>query len=159
GVSLRVRLGDRGSPTVVRTLEDLGFSAPFPLPPEGYVLVARGGSEPTLALGADDPSGVYYAVQTLRQLVTPGHIAGVGIVDFPLMPIRGVVEGFYGSPWTQQQRMDQLAFYGDMKLNTYIYSPKNDPYLRDQWRQPYPPDQLDQLDQLIGQAVAHHVRF
>jgi hyaluronoglucosaminidase len=159
GASLRVRLGDRGSPTVVRSLENVGFSAPFPLPPEGYVLVARGGSEPTLALGADDPSGLYYAVQTLRQLVTPGHIAGVGIVDFPLMPTRGVVEGFYGSPWTQQQRMDQLAFYGDMKLNTYIYSPKNDPYLRDQWRQPYPPDRLDQIRRLIGQAAAHHVRF
>jgi hyaluronoglucosaminidase len=159
GAALRVRLGDRGSPTVVRTLEDVGFSAPFPLPAEGYVLVARGGSEPTLALGADDPSGAYYAVQTLRQLVTPGHIAGVGIVDFPLMPTRGVVEGFYGSPWSQQQRMDQLAFDGDMKLNTYIYSPKDDPFLRDQWRQLYPPDKLGQIQQLIGQAAVHHVRF
>lgn len=157
--TLRVRLGDRGSPTIVKTLENVGFSAPFPLPAEGYVLVARGGSEPTLALGADDPSGVYYAVQTLRQLVTPGHIAGVGIVDFPLMPTRGAVEGFYGSPWSQQQRMDQLAFYGDFKLNTYIYSPKDDPYLRDQWRQPYPPEQLDQISRLLGQAAAHHVQF
>jgi hyaluronoglucosaminidase len=158
-VTLQVRLGDRESPSLVKTLQDLSFPAPEPLPPEGYVLVARGGSDQTVALGANDPSGAYYAVQTLRQLVTPGRIAGVGVVDYPLMSTRGTVEGFYGSPWTQQQRMDQLAFYGDMKLDTYVYSPKDDPYLRQQWRDPYPPDKLGEVRQLIGQAAAHHVHF
>jgi hyaluronoglucosaminidase len=75
------------------------------------------------------------------------------------MPLRGVIEGFYGSPWTQAERMDQLAFYGDVKMNTYIYAPKDDPYHRSQWRDPYPADRLTQLGQLVQQATEHHVRF
>lgn len=158
GATLRVRLGDRVGGLIVKGLQDVGYGAPYPLPPEGYV-VAGSKDASTLVLGATDPSGAYYAVQTLRQLVSPGKIAGVGVVDHPLMPSRGSIEGFYGSPWTHQERMDQLAFYGDVKLNTYIYAPKDDPYHREQWREPYPPDKLAQVRQLIQQAQAHHVRF
>ncbi|GAA2818217.1 beta-N-acetylhexosaminidase family protein [Saccharopolyspora taberi] len=159
GVALSVRLGDRGSPTVTKTLQELGFEAPIPMPPEGYVLAGRGGPNPVLVLGASDPAGAYYAVQTLRQLASPGRISGVGVVDHPRMPIRGSIEGFYGSPWTHAERMDQLDFYGDVKLNTYVYAPKDDPYHRERWREPYPPDKLAEVKELIGQAAAHHVKF
>src|SRR5690606_40391313 len=84
--------------------------------------------EPVVVIGAEDPAGAYYGVQTLRQLASPGKIAGAGIVDYPSLPLRGAIEGFYGPPWTHQERMDQLAFYGDVKMNTYIYAPKDDPY-------------------------------
>ena len=158
GATLRVRLGDRVDGLIVKGLQDLGYGAPYPIPPEGYV-IAGSADASTLVLGASDPAGAYYAVQTLRQLVTPGKIAGVGVVDHPLMPSRGAVEGFYGSPWTHQERMNQLAFMGDFKLNTYVYSPKDDPYLRDRWRDPYPPERLAEVDQLVRQAQEHHVRF
>lgn len=156
--TLRVRLGDRVGGLVVKGLQEVGYGAPFPLPPEGYVVAGKREAS-TLVLGASDPSGAYYAVQTLRQLVSPGSIAGVGVVDHPSMPSRGAIEGFYGTPWTHQERMDQLAFYGEQKLNTYVYAPKDDPYHREQWRDPYPPDKLAQVRELIGQAKAHHVRF
>ena len=156
--TLRVRLGDRLGGLVVKGLQEVGYGAPSPLPPEGYVVAGKEEAS-TLVLGASDPSGAYYAVQTLRQLVSPGSIAGVGVVDHPMMPSRGSIEGFYGSPWTHEERMDQLAFYGDVKLNTYVYAPKDDPYHREQWRDPYPPDKLAQVRELVGQAVAHHVRF
>ena len=158
-VSLSVRLGDRGAPAVTKGLQELGFLAPMPTPPEGYVLAGRGGPNPVLVMGASDPAGAYYAVQTLRQLASPGRIAGVGVVDQPRMPIRGSIEGFYGSPWTHAERMDQLAFYGDVKLNTYVYAPKDDPYHRERWREAYPPDKLAEVKELIGQAAAHHVKF
>ncbi|WP_188984286.1 beta-N-acetylhexosaminidase family protein [Saccharopolyspora thermophila] len=157
--TLRVRIGDRVSPSVVKGLQEVGFGAPAPVPAEGYVLAARGGSDPTLFIGASDPAGAYYGVQTLRQIASPGRIAGVGINDHPSMPLRGSVEGFYGPPWTHQERMDQLAFYGEVKLNTYIYAPKDDPYHRERWREPYPADELARVQELIQQAKAHHVRF
>ncbi|MGW5442114.1 beta-N-acetylglucosaminidase domain-containing protein [Streptomyces asiaticus] len=75
------------------------------------------------------------------------------------MPLRGVIEGFYGSPWTHAERMDQLAFYGDVKMNTYIYAPKDDPYHREKWREPYPAAKLAELGELVRQATDHHVRF
>lgn len=158
GATLKVRLGDRASPGVIKGLQNAGWGAPIPLKPEGYVIAADG-DDSTLVLGGSDPAGLYYAVQTLRQLAAPGRIAGAGIVDHPGMPTRGVIEGFYGSPWTHHERMDQLAFYGAMKLNTYIYAPKDDPYHREKWREPYPPARMDRLTRLIDQAAAHHVKF
>lgn len=159
GASLRVRIGDRESPGIVKGMQHLRFEATRPSPPEGYALAASGEGDPTVLIGASDPAGAYYAVQTLRQLTSPGRIAGVGVSDEPLMPTRGTIEGFYGSPWTHEERMDQLAFYGDVKLNTYVYAPKDDPYHREQWRDPYPPDKLAEVQQLIGQAERNHVRF
>ncbi|GAB2651356.1 beta-N-acetylglucosaminidase domain-containing protein [Saccharopolyspora gloriosae] len=156
--TLLVRIGDRMAPGIVKGLQANGWGAPGSLPEEGYVFAARGGQD-SVVLGADDATGAYYGVQTLRQLASPGRIAGVGVVDQPNMPLRGSIEGFYGSPWTHAERMDQLAFYGDVKLNTYIYAPKDDPYHRERWREPYPADKLDEVKQLIGQAGAHHVKF
>ncbi|MGH2474417.1 MAG: protein O-GlcNAcase, partial [Candidatus Limnocylindrales bacterium] len=85
--------------------------------------------------------------------------AGVGVVDHPAMRHRGAIEGFYGSPWTQQERLDQLAFYGRFKLNTYVYAPKDDPYHRDRWREPYPDDLVAGLLSLVDRAAVNQVRF
>jgi hyaluronoglucosaminidase len=114
----------------------------------------------TIAIGGTDAAGQYYGVQTFRQLFTHrGTVAGVRVSDYPAMPLRGVIEGFYGSPWTTAERLDQMAFYGDVKANTYVYAPKDDPYHRDRWRDPYPADKLAELGELVGAATAHHVRF
>ncbi|MGD1100790.1 MAG: beta-N-acetylglucosaminidase domain-containing protein, partial [Terriglobia bacterium] len=62
------------------------------------------------------------------------------IVDFPSFPERGVVEGFYGTPWTHQDRVDILRFEGAHSMNVYYYAPKGDPYHRKLWRDAYPPE-------------------
>ena len=54
----------------------------------------------------------------------------VDINDYPTVSARGIIEGFYGTTWTHQDRLDQIKFYGKNKLNTYIYAPKDDPYHR-----------------------------
>jgi hyaluronoglucosaminidase len=46
-----------------------------------------------------------------------------------------------------------------LKLNTYIYAPKDDPYHRDRWRDPYPADRFEALRSLVDAAAASHVRF
>ncbi|MER5389762.1 beta-N-acetylglucosaminidase domain-containing protein [Saccharopolyspora sp. NPDC002686] len=157
--ALRIQIGGRNSQAVSEGLRALDFVAPEKVPAEGYVLAGRGGTDPAMVIGASDAAGAYYGVQTLRQLASPGRLAGVAISDHPDMPVRGSIEGFYGPPWTHQQRMDQLAFYGDVKFNTYIYAPKDDPYHREKWREPYPADEFASVQQLIGQAAAHHVKF
>ncbi len=156
--TLSVRIGDRAGATSAKELQDIGFPLAS-AEPESYTLAVQGGEEQLITIGAVDPAGVHYGVQTLRQLTSEGRIAGAGVVDRPSMPLRGTVEGFYGSPWTQQERLDQLAFYGDMKLNTYIYAPKDDPYHRELWREPYPPAEFGELQELIGQAGANFVKF
>lgn len=144
-----------------RTLSDLGAGSATGLPAEGYALAVGGGR---IALAGADASGTYYAAQTLRQLLPhrdrPGaRIRGTAVRDWPATPLRGVIEGFYGTPWSHAARLDQLDFYGAHKMNTYVYSPKDDPYLREKWRTPYPADRLAQLKELVDRARARHVEF
>ena len=160
--TLVVRAGLVRDSGLAAALRDAGVPPPADLPAEGYVLAAVAGDDghpASIVLGGADAAGTYYAAQTLKQLVSGHDIAGVAVVDRPTLPRRGVVEGFYGSPWTQAERLDQLAFYGRMKLNTYIYAPKADLYHRDAWRQPYPAAQLADLHALVVAATANHVRF
>jgi hyaluronoglucosaminidase len=166
---LVVDVGSVDDAPAAARLRDVGLDVPGDLPAEGYALAAftrEGGTDEVVLAGADR-AGMFYAAQTLRQLVVggggtdggTGTVAGVGIVDHPAMRHRGAIEGFYGSPWTQEERLDQLAFYGRFKLNTYIYAPKDDPYHRDRWREPYPPELVADLRALIDAADANHVRF
>ncbi|GAB3432857.1 beta-N-acetylhexosaminidase family protein [Flindersiella endophytica] len=159
--AVSVVVGSVADERVATALRAAGGQAPQGSPAEGYALASKanrtGGG--LVVLAGVDSDGIYYAAQTLRQLVRKPVIAAVTIADYPLMPLRGAIEGFYGSPWTHAERLDQLAFYGSVKLNTYIYAPKDDPYHREQWREPYPAEKLAQLGELVRQATAHHVRF
>jgi hyaluronoglucosaminidase len=168
---LVVDIGPIGAEPTTSPLDDAGLEVPAAVRAEGYALAAftREGGTAEVVLAGVDADGTFYAAQTLRQLVTgdaetagtaaTATIAGVGVVDHPAMRHRGAIEGFYGSPWTQEERLDQLDFYGRFKLNTYIYAPKDDPFHRDRWREPYPPDLVTGLRGLIERAAASHVRF
>lgn len=158
---LTVVVGSIGDQAVSGALRAAGGSVPDDLVAEGYSLASKAGpGGGTVVLAGNDGDGIYYAAQTLRQLVTAGHrIAAVSVTDHPSMALRGSIEGFYGAPWSHTDRLDQLAFYGDVKANTYIYTPKDDTYLRENWRDPYPADKLADLHELITQATDHHVDF
>ncbi|CAE1139625.1 beta-N-acetylhexosaminidase family protein [Xanthomonas euroxanthea] len=127
---------------------------------EGYTLasVARGtGSLITLA--GHDNDGLFHAAQTLRQLVERPAIAALAIQDHPAMPIRGTIEGFYGAPWSMADRSKHIEFLARSKANTFIYSPKDDPYARDRWREAYPAATLKALGKLAATAKRNHVDF
>ena len=81
------------------------------------------------------------------------------IADFPSFPERGVVEGFYGTPWTHQDRLDILRFEGAHGMNVYYYAPKDDPYHRKLWRDNYPPEAEKQLGELARTAQHDYVDF
>lgn len=145
-------------------LNRLDIQGPAGLAREGYVLgVGAANGRGTIALSGVDATGTYYAAQTLRQLVvTSGDestVPDLAIRDWPAMPLRGVIEGFYGAPWSQEDRLSQLDFYGRTKQNIYVYSPKDDPYLRSRWRDTYPPDELAEIKALVDRASANHVAF
>lgn len=128
---------------------------------EGYVLGVSS-EKGAIVLNGADGDGSYYAVQTFAQLISDGTVPAVSITDEPEMAHRGVIEGFYagdGAGWTWEDRQDQLAYYGQSKLNTYIYAPKDDPYHRANWRDPYPADQLAEMEKLVRIAEDNKVDF
>ena len=75
---------------------------------------------------AENDLGVFYAIQTLRQMMESSAVEMgkklpcLEINDAPVFPYRGVVEGFYGTPWSHAVRLSLIDFYGKYKLNTYI---------------------------------------
>jgi hyaluronoglucosaminidase len=73
--------------------------------------------------------------------------------------IRGVIEGFYGRPWTHQQRLDLIPFLAQRGMNSFVYAPKDDPLLRRDWRVPYDGEWLARLTELVERCVAHDMRF
>ena len=128
---------------------------------EGYTIasMASGNGSGLITLAGEDGDGLFHAVQTFRQLVRRSVIPALVIQDHPAMPIRGTIEGFYGAPWTMTDRTKHLDFLATVKANTYVYSPKDDPFARDRWREPYPAATLSSLGTLVATARRNHVDF
>ncbi|APP79087.1 beta-N-acetylhexosaminidase family protein [Xanthomonas hortorum] len=127
---------------------------------EGYTLASVAlGNGSLITLAGHDNDGLFHAAQTLRQLVERPAIPILVIQDHPAMPIRGTIEGFYGAPWSMADRTKHLEFLARTKANTFIYSPKDDPYARDRWREAYPAATLKALGKLAATAKHNHVDF
>lgn len=71
----------------------------------------------------------------------------------------GVVEGFFGPPYSFEQRRALFLFTARAGLNTYIYAPKEDPFHRDRWRDPYPAEYLAHFQELATLGADAGVRF
>ena len=146
-----IYIGERGDKAVRK------YAQKIPKEAEGYYLSV---DENKIVLAGNDERGTFYAVQTLAQLLDKGVLPFVEITDYPVVRFRGVVEGFYGTPWSHEARMSQLEFYGRHKMNTYIYGPKDDPYHRTpHWREPYPEEEARQIAELARQAKENAVDF
>lgn len=72
---------------------------------------------------------------------------------------RGIVEGFFGPPWSMAHRAAMLAFGAARGMNTYLYAPKDDPYHRERWRLPYPEPEWRELCRLIDAAQQSGIDF
>ncbi len=146
----------------------------------GYALRVEKGA---LTVWANDEDGLYYAKQTLSQMLRGvkgadsaqadpfpdkdieavaklGELPEGTVVDWPDLPFRGVVEGYYGAPWTLEGRRSLFRFFGRNKMNMYIYGPKDDHFHHGQGcYKPYPADKAREIASLVKTARANHVRF
>ena len=71
---------------------------------------------------------------------------------------RGVIEGFYGTPWTHEDRLWLIERLGAWGMNAYVYAPKDDPLHRERWREPYPTQAVGQFRELVTCGLEHGVR-
>ncbi len=152
GIVTKIIIGERGDSVVAPYLEGI------PEKSGAYRLrVARD----ALVIAGHDGRGTYYAIRSLEQLVKDGGaVPEAEIVDWPDVPFRGAVEGFYGTPWSHAKRLSLIGFFGKHKLNTYIYGPKDDPYHSSpNWRKPYPPAEAARIRELAAASAANHVDF
>ena len=71
----------------------------------------------------------------------------------------GVIEGFFGRSWSWETREKYADFLKEYGFGFYIYAPKDDPYLRRQWRENWPEDRNRRLCDLASVYRREGVRF
>lgn len=76
-----------------------------------------------------------------------------------MTPELGIIEGFFGRPWTWRERTEQVQFLGPRGYGFYLYAPKADPWLRRRWREPYPEAELKALRDFGAACRDADVRF
>lgn len=81
------------------------------------------------------------------------------VYDEPDFITRGIIEGFYGTPYTFDMRKDVIEFAFKEKYNSYFYAPKDDLYHREKWRELYPDKEFKQLLELSNHANNNLVDF
>ena len=143
-------IGEYGDKAVAK------YKKAVPANTEGYYLNVAADQ---IVVAGRDNSGTYYAAQTLLQVMSQPNVMQCEITDFPSVTDRGVIEGFYGNPWSHKDRLRQFDFYGQYKMNTYVFGPKDDPYHRARWREPYPAAEAAQLKELVDAAHKNKVKF
>ena len=75
------------------------------------------------------------------------------------MFLTGVVEGFYGRQWSWQARREYAPLLAQWGLNSYLYCPKGDPYLRRDWWRPWPRLEQQELANLASHYRAAGLNF
>jgi len=76
-----------------------------------------------------------------------------------MTPPLGIIEGFFGKPWSWSDRADAVRFLRPHGYNFYLYAPKADPYLRRRWQEPHPAAEMEKLAGFRDVCRAENVRF
>jgi len=87
---------------------------------EGYELTLNG----DVTINAEGPAGAFYAIQTLRQILTQKDIPNLYIKDAPDFPYRGfyhdVTRGKIPTMETMKKLIDDMAYYKLNALQLYV---------------------------------------
>lgn len=90
---------------------------------------AGNGVAQLLVLG-ENTDATFMGLASLEQILDNGtaDLQTVTINDYADLKERGIIEGFYGKPYSGEVRKDLLRFMMRYKMNCYVYGPKSDPY-------------------------------
>ena len=106
-----------------------------------------------------DERGKEYMFRAMKTLTRRGKYPICQCGDWPSFSMRGVVEGFYGKPYSWTQRLSLMKYLSELKMNTYIYAPKGDEFHRDKWRISYPSSEMENLKKLAVEAERNNIAF
>ena len=102
-------------------------------------LTAVRGVAQVVVLG-ENTDAVFCGLATLEQMLDQGtkKLPCATFYDYADVQNRGVIEGYYGVPYSMEVTADLFRFMARYKLNVYMYGAKSDPYHSHHWDQPYP---------------------
>ena len=107
-----------------------------------------------VVLGKDTDSA-FYGLTTLYQIfgqLTGKSLRNLTINDYADVASRGFIEGYYGNPWSVEDRANLMTWGGYYKLNSYFYAPKDDPKHNAKWRELYTEEEIETLIRPLAEA-------
>ncbi len=126
---------------------------------EGFAISAkRNGNKIESTVGLTLEHAFRYALNAIQTWLAT-DATKLELEDGPDFPVRGVVEGFYGKPWTHAQKLKGIEFFADCNMNTYFLAPKDDPLQRFNWRSPFTSEYLLMAAELIELGKIHGIDF
>lgn len=105
-----------------------------------------------IAVVGKDTDAAFYGISTLDLIfgqVKNKAVRELAVTDYSDSIYRGFIEGYYGVPWTTDERIELMRFGSRVKSNIYIYAPKDDPYHSSNWRGLYKSGDLAALKEQI----------
>ncbi|SCP97494.1 beta-N-acetylglucosaminidase domain-containing protein [Anaerobium acetethylicum] len=126
---------------------------------DSYILSADKG---TIAILGNTTDAAFYGLVSLKHIFTQMEsrtIRNFRIDDYADTAIRGFIEGYYGIPWSNEDRMSLMEFGGDFKMTSYVFAPKDDPYHKSRWAELYPAENLEAIAEMARVGVASKCRF
>lgn len=105
-------------------------------------------SNGTIVILGENTDAAFYGVTTLKHIfeqLNGKEVNNLTIKDYAEIKYRGALEGYYGSPWSVEDRIDMMKFGGEIKMNQYGFAPKDDPYHNSKWRELYPDAELEDM--------------
>ena len=125
---------------------------------ETYCLsAARDGAAITATADVTDLHSLRWALNHLRRWHIDGGSEGLSVEARPDFRYRGLIEGFYGTPWTHAQRLRGIEAFGDYNMNMFLVAPKDAKWQRAQWREPLNAAFVAELSQLVSLGADHGV--
>ena len=165
GEGLEILVGVEGSGDAADTYVTEDPSADLFTKTDAYYLAvvpASGDAPDRIVVLGKDTDSAFYGLSTLYQILqqdTDGDVAALTMNDWADVESRGFIEGYYGNPWSTEDRCELMRWGGYYKLNAYIYAPKDDPKHNSDWRALYTDEELEDITALAEAGNASKCRF
>lgn len=141
--SLTICLGTIGSGESVEShaINELGLTTSRILVSKKYDRHAIKVHENGVTVLGEHTNAVFCALASLEQMleqVDDNTLSHSTIYDYADQQNRGLVEGYYGYPYSVEVKKDLMRFMMRYKMNTYMFGAKSDPYHSQMWKDAYP---------------------
>lgn len=119
---------------------------------DSYLLTSDNG---TITVLGKDTDAAFYGITSLYHIfnqMDSYSIRNFVMEDYADVASRGFIEGYYGNPWSTEDRQELMKWGGYYKLNSYFYAPKDDPKHNAKWRELYSDEEIETKIKPLAQA-------
>lgn len=116
----------------------------------------------TIGILGKDTDASFYGLVSIHHIFDQidRNIRNLQIEDFADTKVRGFIEGFYGIPWSDEERISLMEFGGEFKMTSYIFAPKDDTYHKGANAfDLYPEERLEEIKEMAEVGNKTKTRF